>query len=217
MPPGIPNSDDGPSRSPSPSPQLNPVPALAQIDIPGPSKAIYQAVLQDASKLGAVWSECVAAFIAFEKAAGFQLQDNRLPASKNRPRQLGEWFKHGRKVSGNAWDSFCDEDPVTFGSAGGVGGLIFNRRTEVEMRLVNPRGMESISSGMLFVSLAAAGFSGACGAVVVEIKIDEGGSPATMTKWEDAAKDVIWVLGQLADGYDTGSEAKGAPQTKKRM
>jgi hypothetical protein len=165
-----------------------------------------------------VWSECVAAFIAFEKAAGFQLQDNRLPASKNRPRQLGEWFKHSRKVSGNAWDSFCDEDPVTFGERwwSWWSDIQPKNRGRDEAGKPSRDGVD-----IEWDALRKPGGSGVFLVLVVllwwRLKLTKEGSPATMTKWEDAAKDVIWVLGQLADGYDTGSEAKRAPQTKKRM
>ena len=42
-------------------------------------------------------------------------------------------------------------------------------------------------------------------------------NPATLAKWEDAATDVTWVLGQLTDSYDAGSKNdKEAAKTKKR-
>ena len=63
--------------------------------MPAASQAVYHVLLSDANKLGPLWSTCVAAFVAFEKAAGFPLQDNCLPPSSNRPHELGKWFKHG--------------------------------------------------------------------------------------------------------------------------
>ena len=89
--------------------------ATRSFDIPPSAKSTYEAVLMDASKWGQVWLDCVQSFVDFEKAAGFSSQDNRLPVSKFRPKELSDWFKSGRKTSGSGWTNFCIGDPSSFG------------------------------------------------------------------------------------------------------
>lgn len=205
------------TASPSPVGYILPAEVQARLaileDIPAPSKVIYEAVIRDASKWGAVWADCVVAFIEFEKTARFVLQDVRLPSLPSRPSRMGEWFKYGRKLSGQAWDGFCKGDANAFGERWrkwwsdlqptsrhrDEHGIFLKDTVGVDWDCLRKPG----GSGIFLVLVALVWWR--------EMIEAQSLQPSGTKNWEDAVKDVVWVLGCLTDGWKPTDKDVGFP------
>lgn len=113
--------------------------------------------------------------------------------------------------------AYCDRDPVAFGECWWSWWSDIQQknlgRDETSKPLRDGVNIEwdtlckPGSSGVFLVLMALLWW---------KLKLTKEGNLATVAKWEDAAMDVTWVLGQLTDGYDTGRKnVEGAPQMKK--
>lgn len=188
-------------------------------DVPASYKATYEAVLRGASKWGAMWADCVTAFVVFEKTAGFGFQDARLPSLPSRPSQMSEWFKHGRKLSGQVWDGFCAGDPDAFGERWGKwwsdlqpegrrrndGGMYLQDNADVDWDCLRKPG----GSGFFLILVALVWWR--------EMIEARGLQPLRTKDWEDSVKDVKWVLDCLINGWKpTGKDNVFSSTQKKR-
>lgn len=233
-PSAVPNRDESPlpPRTPSydktsASPQRTSLLAisglrdrLAILDgVPAYSKAIYEAVLRDALKWGELWADCVAAFVMFEKNAGFGLHDMRLPSLASRPSQMGEWFKYGRKLSGQVWEGFCKGDADAFGERWGKWwsdlqpegrhrdgcGVFLKDNVDVNWRCLRKPG----GNGVFLILVALVWWR--------EMIDAQGLQPSRTKNWEDSVEDVKWALTCLTDGWEsTGEGNESSPRQQKR-
>ncbi|KAF7974194.1 hypothetical protein HWV62_13241 [Athelia sp. TMB] len=115
-----------PLPSLSPTPEATPAPTelaaavLAAVgidDIPPTSTASFAGVLEVADRWGTEWAQLVAAFINFERDAGFSTQELRLPSSDLRPLLIKTWFGFKRVVKGDQWEELGTGDGAAFGAS----------------------------------------------------------------------------------------------------
>lgn len=168
----------------------------------------------DASKWGQVWLDCVQSFVDFEKAAGFSSQDNRLPVSKFRPKELSDWFKSGRKTSGSGWTNFCIGDPSSFGFTWREwwSDIQPTRRLEMGAAQLGSTNIDwsplqkSGSNGIFLVLVTLVGW---------RARLEDDTNNASFVSWEESVKDVTRVLGLLKEGCGQDVSMKGSSQVSK--
>ncbi|KAF7980032.1 hypothetical protein HWV62_40160 [Athelia sp. TMB] len=135
--PSSPPTQPAPFSQPSPSSSSPPAPSLlpsvplqtsptgvaaileaAGIDnMPPLAAASFSGVLDVASQWGAEWAQLVAAFIEFERAAGFITQELRLPTSSLRPPCFKVWYSQKRAMKGKEWEALGTGSAATFGAS----------------------------------------------------------------------------------------------------
>ena len=109
-----------PSSEATSLPAETPAAILAAADIdnmPPPSAASFAGVLEVADKWGSEWARLVAAFVSFEREAGFNMQELRLPSSELRPPSVKTWYSQKRAMKGNQWEELGTGDGAAFGTS----------------------------------------------------------------------------------------------------
>lgn len=167
---------------------------------------MYESVLKDAHSWGPVWSKCVLTFLEYEKAAGFTLEDSRLPPSRLRPSQVSDWFKNGRKSSGQGWDSCCEGDGDTFGEGWRAWW------SDIQPRTRERDGNGALSRNQVDIDWACLCKAGSSGMLLVLVtlswwrtRLGQAEALSSLADWEDAVNDVAWVLGYLKDAVNKSS------------
>lgn len=128
-----------------------------------------------------------------------------------RPKELGEWFKIGRKTSGSGWTNLCAGDPDSLGTRWKSWWSNLQPATRKEsFGIREERDLDwSIllkpgPSGIFLVLVALLWW---------RARLGSNAEADSLLIWNDSVEDVTWVLCRLRDAYADRGKGTGAGET----